>query len=471
MLMPSHARNVQLYKDSVPVFSRNGVEAQLDAMFSPQVTLKSGGYIVINQTEALVSIDVNSGPLDARALDRGHGAQHQSRSGRGDRPPASPARPRRPHRHRLHRHGGEAQQPLGRAQAEGLPARRPRAHPGRAHLAFRPDGDVAPAHPHRRARKLDRPLPALPRHRPGAVGLVAVAADSARARGSSPAPQRTPSSGAHAAGSGALRAQPEAPASGRARGAFRTGRSRSAASRRRTAPASRSSAARRSRSGRSGTGAVAMVETPRRSRSSRSRRRRRASRPSARRRDGHGESGAEGATSAAGARRRRGNGDDRHERHHGRRGRATTSSDADGETSAAEPRSCAPRARPSAARRRGEAARSAPAAPARTPRRTPARARARERRIRRAATALRRSRTASSEEFALRDTEGGSERDDFRRLTTTPSESVGDAHAEEIAALTEAVQREPMPRRITRQSQNARPRPAEPICRSRADAA
>ena len=61
MLMPSHARHVQQYKDETPVFSRNGVEAQLDAMFSPQVTLKSGGYIVINQTEALVSIDVNSG--------------------------------------------------------------------------------------------------------------------------------------------------------------------------------------------------------------------------------------------------------------------------------------------------------------------------------------------------------------------------------------------------------------------------
>ena len=61
MLMPSHARNVHLFKESVPVFARNGVEAQLDAMFSPQVTLKSGGYIVINQTEALVSIDVNSG--------------------------------------------------------------------------------------------------------------------------------------------------------------------------------------------------------------------------------------------------------------------------------------------------------------------------------------------------------------------------------------------------------------------------
>ena len=61
MLMPSHARNVQVYKETTPIFSRNGVEAQLDAMFSPQVTLRSGGYIVINQTEALVSIDVNSG--------------------------------------------------------------------------------------------------------------------------------------------------------------------------------------------------------------------------------------------------------------------------------------------------------------------------------------------------------------------------------------------------------------------------
>ncbi len=61
MLMPSHARNVQLYKESVPIFARAGVEPQLDAMFSAQVTLKSGGYIVINQTEALVSIDVNSG--------------------------------------------------------------------------------------------------------------------------------------------------------------------------------------------------------------------------------------------------------------------------------------------------------------------------------------------------------------------------------------------------------------------------
>ncbi len=61
MIMPSHAKNVQLYKEDQPIFSKYNVENQLDQMFSPQVTLPSGGYIVINPTEALVSIDVNSG--------------------------------------------------------------------------------------------------------------------------------------------------------------------------------------------------------------------------------------------------------------------------------------------------------------------------------------------------------------------------------------------------------------------------
>ncbi len=61
MLMPSHAKNVKQYKDTVPLFHKHHIEAQLDAMFSPTVTLKSGGYLVINQTEALVAVDVNSG--------------------------------------------------------------------------------------------------------------------------------------------------------------------------------------------------------------------------------------------------------------------------------------------------------------------------------------------------------------------------------------------------------------------------
>jgi ribonuclease E len=61
MLMPSHAKVVQPYRDLHPIFARSGIEAQLDRMLQPQVTLKSGGYLIINQTEALVAIDVNSG--------------------------------------------------------------------------------------------------------------------------------------------------------------------------------------------------------------------------------------------------------------------------------------------------------------------------------------------------------------------------------------------------------------------------
>ena len=61
MLMPSHAKNVQPFKERQSLYARHGVESQLDAMFDPQVRLKSGGYLVINQTEALVAIDVNSG--------------------------------------------------------------------------------------------------------------------------------------------------------------------------------------------------------------------------------------------------------------------------------------------------------------------------------------------------------------------------------------------------------------------------
>ena len=61
MLMPSHARRVKAYSDPIPMFQRYGAEDQLRAMYDPMVQLKSGGYLIINPTEALVSIDINSG--------------------------------------------------------------------------------------------------------------------------------------------------------------------------------------------------------------------------------------------------------------------------------------------------------------------------------------------------------------------------------------------------------------------------
>ena len=62
LLTPSHTKKVKANPTpEVPLYQRHGVEAQLEAVYNPEVQLRSGGYIVINPTEALVSIDVNSG--------------------------------------------------------------------------------------------------------------------------------------------------------------------------------------------------------------------------------------------------------------------------------------------------------------------------------------------------------------------------------------------------------------------------
>ncbi|KAG1700621.1 Ribonuclease E [Nymphon striatum] len=61
MLMPTAAKRVKLHRDKQAIFAKFGVETQLDKMVTPQVTLKSGGYLIIDQTEALVAVDVNSG--------------------------------------------------------------------------------------------------------------------------------------------------------------------------------------------------------------------------------------------------------------------------------------------------------------------------------------------------------------------------------------------------------------------------
>ena len=75
LLMPSHARRVKAYSDPVPMFQRYGAEDELKAMYDPVVQLKSGGYLVINPTEALVSIDINSGRST-----KGHGIEQTALS-------------------------------------------------------------------------------------------------------------------------------------------------------------------------------------------------------------------------------------------------------------------------------------------------------------------------------------------------------------------------------------------------------
>ena len=165
-VMPANVNRVKLYKDDVPLFSRFQIEHQIETAYARQVPLPSGGAIVIDHTEALVSVDVNSARATKARRHRDNGVQHERRSRRRDRAPAAAARPGRPHRHRLHRHGERQEPARSRDAAQGRAALRPRARAARQDLAFRADGAVAPAAAPRARGIGAHRLPALPRHRP-----------------------------------------------------------------------------------------------------------------------------------------------------------------------------------------------------------------------------------------------------------------------------------------------------------------
>ena len=61
LMMPSHVKNIKKYREKVPLFFKENIEEKLNQIYESQIKLKSGGYLVINPTEALVSIDINSG--------------------------------------------------------------------------------------------------------------------------------------------------------------------------------------------------------------------------------------------------------------------------------------------------------------------------------------------------------------------------------------------------------------------------
>ena len=213
MLMPSHAKNVKPYKEPEPVFIRFQVERQLAAMFSPQVVLKSGGYIVINQTEALVAIDVNSGKAT-----REHNIEDTALKTNLE------AAEEVARQLRLRDLAGlividfidmdeRRNSRLVERRLEGILAQRSRPHPGRTHQPFRLAGDVAPALAHRHARRLDQLLRHVPGHRHRSLGGVDRARRAALARGPSHHRRRDPARG-HDLGRGCpLHPQSEALAS------------------------------------------------------------------------------------------------------------------------------------------------------------------------------------------------------------------------------------------------------------------
>ena len=210
-LVPHQASKVELYKEPIPLFHRYQVESQFDAMHSPVVQLRSGGYIVINPTEALVAIDVNSGRstkernIEETALRTNiEAAEEIARQVRLrdlagliviDFIDMEETRHQRQVEHKVKdamRHD-RARIQIGRISAFGL------LEMSRQRLRPSP------------ARAFDRDLPALRRHRPHPLARIGGAACAARHRGGRRAPAGGRDRGQRAAQRRALPAQPEAP--------------------------------------------------------------------------------------------------------------------------------------------------------------------------------------------------------------------------------------------------------------------
>jgi ribonuclease E len=161
VLMPSQAKKVTPYRDPTPLFVHYKVEDQLALIHSPVVPLRSGGYLVINQTEALVAVDVNSGKstrernVEATALKTNLEAAEEAARQLRLRDLAGPDR------HRLHRHGRVEEQPGRREGAEGRAGPGSRPHPDGQDQRLRPDGDQPPAPSLRPAGRHHPHLPAL----------------------------------------------------------------------------------------------------------------------------------------------------------------------------------------------------------------------------------------------------------------------------------------------------------------------
>ena len=124
---PSSRRACGCTTARAAIMEEHGVTAELERALRSKVWLPAGGYIVINQTEALVAIDVNTGRFVGKNDARGDAPQGQPRRGARDRAPDPAARPRRHHRRRLHRHGGAQEPARGDARARAGAAQGPLA--------------------------------------------------------------------------------------------------------------------------------------------------------------------------------------------------------------------------------------------------------------------------------------------------------------------------------------------------------
>jgi ribonuclease E len=220
---PDTQRKLKRYTDDIPLFTRFQIESQIESAYAQKVELPSGGSIVINYTEALVSIDINSARA-TRGSDIETTATNTNLEAADEvAPPAAHPRHRRPDRHRLHRHGvaeepARRRRPAARCGEDGS-----RAHPDRPPVAVRFAGNVAPATAPLAGRVQPPDVPALHRHRQHPLGRIDGAGHPASDRRRSPQGKDRPGRGPGARRSGHLSHQREARMAAYARGQGRRG--------------------------------------------------------------------------------------------------------------------------------------------------------------------------------------------------------------------------------------------------------
>ncbi len=170
IVMPRYVSRLQLYEGKEPLFHRYRLDEEISSIHQRKVPLRQGGSIVIDQTEALVAIDVNSGNFRADDSAEETAYQMNIAAAKEIARQLRLARPGRRDRQRLHRHAQGAASPRRRAGAARRGAARPRPHEDSAHQPLRPDrNDAAADSPQPEAERLQG-LPLLHGHRRGEDG-------------------------------------------------------------------------------------------------------------------------------------------------------------------------------------------------------------------------------------------------------------------------------------------------------------
>ena len=189
-IAPELIDRVKLYEDQTPLFDKANIEQELRDLFKRRCDLPSGGYLIIEPTEALVSVDVNSGRYTGKKDPEKTILKTNLEAAREVARQMRLARPGRHHRLRLHRHGDEVEPRQGAPGAAHAPRPRPRAHEGVRRERPRPDRDDAPArapepppeHDRGRVRPVTAPAACSPPKRSPVASSARCVASASRAR-------------------------------------------------------------------------------------------------------------------------------------------------------------------------------------------------------------------------------------------------------------------------------------------------